>query len=203
LKNLERQTNLQFDRKLGVVEKWFIVEGDAEPDVKRLKKPVVQVEAEDSSMNVADKPDEALDARSQKALKTVREFISAVKAQKYEIAKTYLLSESEQADEWPESDAIKDLPLLNKIKDFKNVTIPDRELSVVMGDWESGVLEAFLVSSDFVSNDGETGHLFFLLADMAVLRPDTYESEHWGIRDISIMNFRLQNQINWYQKFSS
>jgi hypothetical protein len=44
LKNLERQTNLQFDRKLGVVEKWFVVEGDAEPDIRRIKKPDVQVE---------------------------------------------------------------------------------------------------------------------------------------------------------------
>ena len=68
--------------------------------------PDVQVEAEDSSINVADKSGEPLDARSQKALKTVREFISAVKAEKYEIANTYLLSESEQADEWPELDAI-------------------------------------------------------------------------------------------------
>ena len=61
-----------------------------------------------------------------------------------------------------------------------------------MGDWESGVLEAFLVSSDFISNDGETGKLFFILADMAVFRPDTYESEHWGIRDIALTKFKLQ-----------
>ena len=152
----------------------------------------VGFEGTDSSINVADKSDEPLDARSQEALKMVREFISALKAQKYEIASTYLLSESEQADEWPASDAIKDLHLLNKIKDFKNVTIPDRELTVVMGDWESGVREAFLVSSDFISNDGETGKLLFILDNMAACRPDAYESGHWAIQHIGLTKFKLK-----------
>ncbi|MHC5059665.1 MAG: DUF4943 family protein [Planctomycetota bacterium] len=165
---------------------------EATESTENNQKSDVQVEAEDSSINVVDKSDESLDARSQRALKMVREFISAVKAGKYEIAKTYLLSESEQADEWPESEAIKDLPLLNTIKDFKNVTIPDQQLTVVMGDWESGVREAFLVSSDLISNDGEAGELFFTLADMAVFRPDAYESEHWAIKDIALTKFKLQ-----------
>ena len=138
---------------------------------------------EDGPTDVVGKSNEPLDAASQEALETVRGFVSAVKRKRYEVAALRL---------WPESDIIKNLPELNKVDDFKNVTIPDQPLTVVMDVPERGVYEAFLLSSEFVSNDGENGKLFFILTDLAAFYPESYKARHWAIRELTFLRTSMK-----------